>query len=312
MSFKKRVIFGLHRSLTRLKFHLLPVHYYSPVVNLLHLETHKEDWARRSEMPGIEWNGPAQLRVMREICLPYQAEYKDNRHFIDATSNHFGPGYGPIEAQALHAFVRHYKPGRIIEVGSGVSTACMLAATKMNADETGRQTSITCVEPYPSRRLKDLKSQGQVELINRFVQAVNTEVFQALGDGDLLFIDSSHTVKTGSDVNYLFLEILPRLKPGVLVHVHDVYFPYDYSPLTLRTLWHWSETSLLRAHMTHNPKIRTLFCMSLMHHDYADAMKEIFPTYAPEPVKDGLFVEDVEPMGYPKRHFPASIYLRAT
>lgn len=99
------------------------------------------------------------------------------------------------------------------------------------------------------------------------------------------------------------------MKAGVWIHIHDIYFPYDYSPLTLRTLWHRGETAMLRAYMTHNPRIKTVFCMSLMHHDFAAILKELFPSYQPETVKDGLCAGNIEPMGYPKRDFPCSIYL---
>ena len=307
-SVTKRLVFWLHRLLARLKVHVLPVHYYSPVVDLRQLEATRTQWARRSDMPGIEWNPDHQLEAMREICLRFQPEYRDNRVFAEAVSQHFGPGYGPIEAQALHAVVRHLQPARIIEVGSGVSTACMLAAARMNEERGGRRAAVTCVEPYPSARLRELGAEGRIELMERPVQRVAPEVFEALARGDLLFIDSSHTVKTGSDVNYLLLEVLPRLRSGVLVHMHDIFFPFDYTPLTLRTLWHWNETSLLRAYMIHNARIRTLFCMSLMHHDQPDELRKIFPGYDPEPLKDGLCV-DVEPMGYPRHHFPCSIYL---
>ena len=310
MKLLKHAVFGLHRLFARAGIHFLPVHYYSPVVNLLELEKCRGNWARRSELPAIQWDGPSQVKTMEKICMPYRAEYQDNRTYLEATSGKYGPGYGRIEAQALHAVVRHGKPSKIIEVGSGVSTACMLAALEMNEQDAGGRYKVTCIEPFPSANIESLHEQGRVELIPRPVQQVDLKLFETLGEGDLLFIDSSHVAKTGSDVLRLYLEVLPRLKPGVWIHIHDIYFPYDYSPLTLHTLWHWSETAFLRAYMTHNPRIQTIFCMSLMHHDYGPELKKLFPSYDPEPVRDGLCTDDVGPMGYPKRDFPCSIYLR--
>lgn len=305
----KRLLFWLHRLLTHAKVHMLPVHYYSPVVNLPRLEATQTVWARRSSMPGIDWDPDHQLEALRRICLPFRAEYRENRTYAEAVKGEFGPGYGPVEAQALHAVVRHFRPARITEIGSGVSTACMLEATRLNEADGARRADVTCIEPYPSAALRALQAAGAIDLIEQPVQAVPADELTALGPGDLLFIDSSHTVKTGSDVNYLILEVLPRLGTGVLVHFHDIYFPYDYTPLTLRTLWHWNETSLLRAFMLHNERVRTLFCMSLLHHDAPEEMGEVFPGYDPEPLENGLCVEDPGPMGYPRHHFPCSIYL---
>jgi hypothetical protein len=221
----------------------------------------------------------------------------------------FGPGYGPVEAQVLHAVVRHFRPRRIIEVGSGVSTACLRAAAGLNARDAGSRARITCIEPYPSDALKAL---GDVDLVSRPVQSVPAAVFEELGEGDLLFIDSSHSAKTGSDVAYLFLEVLPRLRPGVVVHVHDIYLPYDYSPMSLKTLWHWNETAFLHALLIHNRRLKTLFCLSLLHHDRREVLRELFPGYDPEPMTDGLVTDAVGPLEYPSRHFPCAAYLQVT
>jgi hypothetical protein len=212
-----------------------------------------------------------------------------------------------VEAQALHAVVRHFEPRRIIEVGSGVSTACLRAAARLNAGDAGSAARITCIEPHPSDALKAL---GEVALVSSPVQSVPLAVFEELGERDLLFIDSSHSAKTGSDVVHLFLEVLPRLRPGVVVHVHDIYLPYDYSPLSLKTLWHWNETAFLHALLIHNRRVKTLFCLSLLHHDRGEALRELFPGYDPEPMTDGLVGDAVGPLEYPSRHFPCAAYLQ--
>jgi hypothetical protein len=199
------------------------------------------------------------------------------------------------------------KPGRIVEVGSGVSTACLQAAAALNARDAGSTARITCIEPQPSEALEAL---GDVELVSTPVQAVPLTLFEELGEGDLLFIDSSHSAKTGSDVVHLFLEVLPRLRPGVVVHVHDIYLPYDYSPMSLKTLWHWNETAFLHAFLIHNRCVKTLFCLSLLHHDRCEALREVFPGYDPEPMTDGLVTDAVGPLEYPSRHFPCAIYLQ--
>jgi len=134
------------------------------------------------------------------------------------------------------------------------------------------------------------------------------EVFKELGDKDLLFIDSSHTVKPGGDVNYLILEVLPRLEK-VIVHFHDIFLPYDYQRSILQTFFHWTETSLLRAFLIWNEKVRIIFCLSQLHYDYR-ALKEVFPEYNPQLDKDGIRDEKYKPFENPKEHFPSSIYIQ--
>jgi hypothetical protein len=187
-------------------------------------------------------------------------------------------------------------------VGSGVSTYCAHAAAELNR-QGGAPCQITCVEPYPMAPLRTLP----VTLIDRPVQTVPLEVFGALAANDILFIDSSHTVRVGSDVNYLFLEVMPRLARGVLVHIHDIHLPYDYSPSEMEALWfHWSETSLIRALLTGNTGLAIVACLSQLHHQRPDALREIFPDYRPRPTRDGLFIDGSDP----GLHFPSSLWLR--
>lgn len=218
-----------------------------------------------------------------------------------------GEEYGYIEAQALHAIIRYFKPKNIIEVGSGVSTYCNLAALKINWEETGIDSSLSCIEPYPSNSLKKLSG---VELLINKVQDVPLKFFNKLTENDLLFIDSSHTVKPGGDVNYIILEILPRLRKGVIVHFHDIYFPYDYQRDVLQTFYHWAETSLLRAFLIYNEKAGIIFCMSHLHYERQDALLEHFPEYRPQQDVNGLVDGIYEPFVPKVNHFPSSIYFQ--
>ena len=305
----KRMMFSTHKLGTRFGVHVLPVHYYSPVPDIIQLEKSQELWAKKSEMPGIDADIDRQVDNLKAICAPYQDEYQGNEAYRYATERGFGPGFGYIEAQALHGVIRHYKPKRVIEVGSGVSTWCMLTALKINQEETGEDYSLTCIEPFPSKKLKSLP---EINLKESIVQTVSFEDgFSDLGENDLLFIDSSHAVKPGSDVNHLILEIMPRLKPGVIVHLHDIYLPYDYSQNVLQTFLHWAETALLRAFLTHNHKAKIIFCQSQLHHERKDAMKEVFPEYNPINEVNGLRSDKYKPFESPKNeHSPVSIYIQ--
>lgn len=303
----KQGLLTVHKLGTRVGIHILPVHYYSPVPNILELEKTKSIWAKKSEMPGVEINLNQQATNLRTICLSCQDEYAGNKVYQEGVSKQFGPGYGYVEAQALHAVIRYYKPRRIVEVGSGVSTYCMLTALETNQRETQHSSSLICIEPYPSDALRKLK---QIKLISQKAQTLPLQVFRELEAGDLLFIDSSHTVRPGSDVNYLILEVLPRLQAGVIVHFHDIYFPYDYQRDVLQTFLHWTETSLLRAFLTFNDKAKIIFCLSCLHYDYKNVLLEVFPEYNPQVETDGIRTKEYKPFEASSQHFPSSIYIQ--
>ncbi|CAN2050562.1 Class I SAM-dependent methyltransferase [Candidatus Magnetomoraceae bacterium gMMP-13] len=305
----KHILFSLYKFGTRLGVHILPVHYYSPVPDIVELEKTQSIWAKKSQLPGILVDLDEQVNNLKIICMPYQSEYEGNKAYRFAVDEAFGPGYGYIEAQALHAIIRYYKPKRIIEVGSGVSTWCILNALKFNKEEGNNDCLITCIEPYPSRKLKSLT---EINLIEKAVQTVGYEDnFSDLGQNDFLFIDSSHTVKPGSDVNYLILEILPRLNAGVIVHFHDIYLPYDYEREVLQTFFHWMETSLLRAFLIHNDRTRIIFSQSHLHYDRRDAMSEVFPEYNPQSDINGIQNKKVNFLSFlMDEHFPSSIYIQ--
>ena len=302
----KRQLFRLYRLGSRFGVHVVPVHYYVGVPDVIELERTTGEWQRKSELPGIELDLDAQLDALRAACVPYQAEFAGNSTYLEAIARSYGPGYGYVEAQALHSVIRHYKPRRIIEVGSGVSTHCMLTALELNRRDGAEPAAMTCVEPYPSARLRQTSG---IKLLEHRVQAVPVDVFRQLQAGDFLFIDSSHTVKPGSDVNYLFLEILPVLAPRVIVHIHDIYLPYDYQRNVLKTFLHWSETSLLRAYLTHNSRVSILFCLSLLHYERQGQLRDVFPEYDPAPDVNGLNIDTVRPFEQLRGHFPSSIYL---
>ena len=302
----KRSFLTLFKVMERLGLHVTPVHYYSPLPDTSHLARTRHEWARASEMPGVPSDPDAQAERLARVCRPYRHEYAGNAHYLAGMSRSCGPGYGYIEAQALHAVIRHLKPGRIVEVGSGVSTYCMLQARELNRLE-GADSAIICIEPHPSEQL--MGTPG-VELRRQPVQTVPVAHFEKLAAGDFLFIDSSHAVRAGSDVNFLILEVLPRLRAGVWVHFHDIYLPYDYERSLLKTFLFSSETTLLRAFLTHNPRVRIVFCLSQLHYERRDALRELFPEYDPEPDEHGLLTGDRTPFEDEARHFPSSIYLQ--
>ena len=288
---------------------IIPVHYYASEPNVVELAATRDEWATASSLPGLDIDLDRQAAMLECICGPFTAEYEDTAAvFTQATENGVGLGYGYIEAQALHGVVRHFQPRRFIEVGSGVSTVCAARAIERNAAE-GHPCALTCIEPYPSEPLRRLvaATPGMAIHASR-VQHVGIDTFTALAANDILFIDSSHVVRAGGDVNYLILEVLPRLRPGVLVHVHDIFLPYDYQPDVLDTFFHWNETSLVRAFLAFNARFRIVFCMSHLHHSRRAALHAVFPDYRPARLERGLATKPVDP----RVHFPSSLWLQVT
>lgn len=296
----KGLLFKAHEHAMRMGVVLLPKHYYLPIADVAELSRTKDVWASRSSMHGIDIDIARQAATLNSIVAPFEPEYRGNTAMKEAVAKGFGLGFGYIEAQCLHGVLRWLKPKRMIEVGSGVSTHCAITASRLNAAD-GRATEITCIEPYPSAYLR---ASRDIRLISRKVQELHPSEFDILERGDLLFIDSSHAVKPGGDVLYLYLKVLPRLNQGVVVHIHDIYFPYLYQRDILETLFQWTETALLEALLTNNARLTILFSLSMLHYDAQDELRKVFPEYSPAPDTHGLASQHV------KGHFPSSIYLQ--
>jgi predicted O-methyltransferase YrrM len=306
-----KAFFCIHKLAIRIGVHVLPVHYFSEIPNILELEKSINVWAKKSDLPGLSIDLDEQVNNLRTICLNYQNEYVGNKVFKEAILKMSMLEYGYIEAQALHSIIRYYKPRKVIEVGSGISTYCMLAALELNKREMGQSSELTCIEPYRSDKLKALIG---IKLIPEIVQSIPFEVFTELQEGDMLFIDSTHTVKPAGDVNYLILEVLPRLHKGVIVQFHDIFLPYDYQPNILQSFFHWTETSLLRAFLIFNDRVKIIFCLTQLHFDRSNALKEVFPDYNPSSNVDGLQDPRHKPFKRSELlinlHYPCSIYIK--
>ena len=193
-------------------YHIRPIHYYEPLPDFRAITA--EQIRRKRSFPAIDFRLDAQCALLNELST-----YRDELTTLDFDFNNgFFSGF---DAAVYYSIVRHIKPRRIIEIGGGYSTR--IAAKALAVNQTG---ILTCIEPYPEERLT--RADLKVELITKRVEEIDVDFFSCLEANDILFIDSSHTVKFGSDVCYEFLEIMPRLARGVWVHVHDIFFPHDY------------------------------------------------------------------------------------
>ena len=195
----------------------------------------------------------------------------------------YGPGFTHLDARLLYLTVRDLKPRRILEVGSGLSTFYMTRALERNRSE-GAAGTITCVDPYSGDRVAGLPG---VEVLRREVQDLDPEEVRRLEDGDLLFIDSTHVVKVGGDVPHLYLELLPRLRPGVVIHSHDIHFPYNTpypaEEYVVRAKWPmvWTEAMLLQAFLAFNREFEILLAPSILRHEDEPWLARTMPGYRP-------------------------------
>jgi predicted O-methyltransferase YrrM len=295
---------GWHRSfalLQRVGINVLPEHFYSCVPDLGDLGR-RSDWRRPRSMYGINQRSiDDQLALLGEWIGPHSDYLHSHAVYQDAIQGGGADGgYGEIEAEVLFGFVASRKPRRVMQIGCGVSTAVMLMA----AAKADYKPEIVCIEPYPSAYLREAESKGLLRLVVEPAQVVDFDAIADLGEDDLLFVDSTHAVKPGSEVNYLIHEVLPRLRQGAWVHFHDIYFPYDYARDTLSgDLFFPQESSLLYAFLSGNARYRVEASLSMVHYAAPDDLKRLIPSYQPNDQTDGLG-------GANGKHFPSAAWLR--
>lgn len=227
-----------------------------------------------------------------DLCLEDQIELlKELKEHYDAIPYNFSGDqnselrYSPVESQYrfsdaifLFSIINHYKPKKIIEIGSGHSSALMLDTNELFFENT---IHLTFIEPFPENRLlKILKPNDRLtsRVIKSKVQEVDLKLFEELGENDILFVDSSHVCKLGSDLNHIIFNILPILKPGVLIHFHDVYFPFELPKKWIsERKWFWNENYMLRAFLMNNNNYKVKLFNSLLHFKCKSWLEENMP-----------------------------------
>ncbi len=226
-----------------------PGSFYSPVPDLAEIEAQTDRLFTRREMPGIdlrEGDQESLFRVVaslaRDLLLPTQP--KTTTRYGSENTN-FGIG----DALVLAGMLRHLCPSHYLEVGSGFTTALAVDINEMFLD--GSMT-ITAIEPYPDLLKSLLRPTDSIDILPHPVQSVSLERFAELQPNDVLFIDSSHMLKTGSDVHFLIASVLPVIREGVYVHFHDVFWPFEYPRDWIEDGRAWNEDYLLHAFLLYN------------------------------------------------------------
>jgi len=261
----------------------LPGHFHSPLLDIRSVG---------STEPNIPFDGveywehielcPTEQRLYYEDLLerfaplPFPRQKNDSyRYFADNTF------FGLSDAFTLSGILRKEKPRRIVEVGSGFSTAVMLDTLT----QIRQSATLTLIEPYPKRLFSLLSSDDKpyAKILANRIQEVSLSVFDELDEQDVLFIDSSHVAKIGSDVTFILLRILPRLKPGVLVQFHDVFYPFSYPVSWIREGRAWNESIFLRAFLLGNPNFQVVAFNSFAGHSFPELFRERLPGFSKDP-----------------------------
>lgn len=269
--------YRLRRIARLLGYHLVPAGPYSPIFDLGTLPA--STWEEPTPMPGVRMDLEAQLQMIDEELVEHLVEFHPPRN-PPAPGGFYlnNPFYGPGDAELLYAMVRRHGPARVLELGAGYSTLVIAHAGERNAAD-GQPLSHIVVDPKPSPVLEGIADR--IELRSQSADDVAPAEFAELKAGDMLFIDTTHTLKPGSEVLYLLLTILPTLRPGVLVHIHDVYRPFEYPP-SLAERWgnYWQEHYLVQALLVFNDRFEIMCATHALWRLRRERMRELVPSTA--------------------------------
>lgn len=259
-------------------YQINPGHYGSPIPSSEEIERELSTPAEivADSLPGIPLRTAQQLALLAEL-KPLMGAHsfpkkEDGRHRYHYQNDWFQYADGLV----LHAMLRHFRPRRVVEVGSGYSSCVILDTLAFDAS---LETSLTMIEPNCDRlrsRLRD-GDESRVRLIEAAVQDAPRQLFEELEANDILLIDSSHVVKSGSDVNTIVHEILPGIRSGVIMHFHDIFFPFTYPQRLLRTHQYWSEAYLLRAFLCMNHDFEILLWNDYLRSRHPELFADAMP-----------------------------------
>jgi len=264
--------------------------FESPIPDLREL---KDDlWLTRSELVGIDIKEADQISLLSHFESDFKSEYELFPRNKSAKPREYYINNGQfqsVDGEIAYCIIRHFKPRTMIEVGSGYSTYLMAHAILKNKEENDQYNcDLTAIEPYPNPTLK-AGFPGLSKLIDQKLQSVSLSKFGKLSDSDILFIDSSHVLKIGSDVRYGYLDILPRLQKGVIIHLHDIFLPAEYPKEWLLNRRFLNEQYFLHAFLLFNDSFEVLWAGSFMHLSNPDALERAFGSYSRDKCWPGSF-----------------------
>jgi hypothetical protein len=275
---------------TMIRVGVFPVrnHYYEPQFDFR--ET-RRPFSQDRVLPGVDWNIEGQLNLISQ--LDYAKELaktplqKSNELEFYMNNGAFEAG----DAEYWYNLIRSRKPSQIFEIGSGFSTLMAINAIRANQmQDVCYKCKHVCIEPYEMPWLE----KTNVSVIRQKVEDLPIEFFSELGKNDILFIDSSHMIRPQGDVLFEFLELLPTLKKGVIVHVHDIFSPKNYPKQWLGDdVKFWNEQYLLEAFLSHNRDWKIIGALNYLKHAHYDKLKCVAPFLTPVREPGSFYIQKV-------------------
>jgi hypothetical protein len=274
----------LQRRLRKAGWELVRMDFYSPLPDVEHLP---DAWAAKSEMFGVDLRVDAAARFLEEELAPFISEFSPPASAPEGGFYLANSSYESVDAETLYALIRWAKPRRVFELGSGASSHVIHIARRAN-EADGQPFEHVVYDPNPFT----VSPMGAVPVStvrSDRAEDIDPVEFLALEAGDILFVDTTHTVKTGGDVTHIFLEIVPRLVPGVLVHVHDIFLPYDYSyDWVVNRRYAWAEQYLVHAFLAFNETFEVVLPAHALVTEFPDVVAKTIPSFHAE-VRPGAF-----------------------
>ena len=265
-------------------------HYYEPQFDN---RKNQIDFSQERNLPGIDWRVSDQLKMLKTLTFSgeltgiLQGKTKENPLEFHLDNGSFESG----DAECWYQIIRANKPKRIIEIGSGNSTLMAIKAIKKNQSEQLNYTcEHICIEPYEMPWLE----QMDITIIREKVEEIDLSFFSQLKENDILFIDSSHVIRPQGDVLFEYLELLPSLNKGVIVHIHDIFSPRNYLKSWLQDdIRFWNEQYLVEAFLSNNDSWEIIASLNFLHHNYYNLLKEVAPFLTPEREPGSFYIKKI-------------------
>ena len=250
----------------------LTSNYYEPSFDFDNL---KKNLSEKRNLPGINFNIENQIKNLKQLDYKKELEnlnLKNNspNFNFNIDNNFFEAG----DAEIYYQMIRYHKPKKIIEIGSGQSSLIAMEAINNNKQIDNFITELTCIEPFENKWLE----KNDIRVIRKKVEEIDTDIFTDLSKGDILFIDSSHVIKPQGDIVKIFLEILPKLKSGVIIHIHDIFSPRDYLENWLKIENRFfNEQYLLEGMLDNSSRYKIMLSLNLLKYDFYKELKNVCP-----------------------------------
>ena len=285
---------GVHRlpicrnALIRIGVFPIRNHYYEPQFD--NRKT-KQPFSQDRSLPGIDWNIDAQIELLNKLTLAHELADIPEKKPANREFYFDNPSFGSGDAEYWYQLIRFIKPARIFEVGSGNSTLMAAKAIQKNtADDPNYRCKHVCIEPYEMPWLEE----AGVSVVREKIEDIDKGTFAELDENDILFIDSSHVIRPQGDVLFEYLELIPTLRKGVIVHAHDIFSPKNYPKQWLEDeIRLWNEQYLLEAFLSNNSAWKIIGALNyLRHHEY-EKLKSVAPFLKPTREPGSFYMQKI-------------------